>query len=50
MRNKEAAVIFIRTLIDILRTDVVRTLKLLGCASVRELDRSYVSVPSDWLI
>jgi isopentenyl diphosphate isomerase/L-lactate dehydrogenase-like FMN-dependent dehydrogenase len=35
--------------IDILRTDIVRTLKLLGCPSVRELDRSYVSVPSDWL-
>jgi L-lactate dehydrogenase (cytochrome) len=28
--------------IDILRTDVIRTLKLLGCPSVRELDRSYV--------
>ncbi|MGD0499456.1 MAG: alpha-hydroxy acid oxidase [Bryobacteraceae bacterium] len=35
--------------IDILRTDIVRTLKLLGCPSVRELDRSYVSVPSDWI-
>jgi isopentenyl diphosphate isomerase/L-lactate dehydrogenase-like FMN-dependent dehydrogenase len=35
--------------IDILRSDIVRTLKLLGCPSVRELDRSYVSVPSDWL-
>src|SRR5438477_9558685 len=30
--------------IDILRTDVVRTLKLLGCASVADLDRSYVDV------
>ena len=28
--------------IDILRTDVVRTLKLLGCASVRQLDASFV--------
>lgn len=28
--------------IDILKTDVVRTLKLLGCASVRDLDRSFV--------
>jgi L-lactate dehydrogenase (cytochrome) len=28
--------------IDILRTDIIRTLKLLGCPSVRELDRSYV--------
>lgn len=34
--------------IDILRTDVVRTLKLLGCASVRELDGSYVEVPASW--
>lgn len=29
--------------IDILRTDIVRTLKLLGCASVRALDRSFVN-------
>src|SRR6188474_1678224 len=29
--------------IEILRTDLVRTMKLLGCASVRELDMSYVS-------
>ena len=29
--------------IDILRGDVVRTMKLLGCKSVAELDRSYVS-------
>jgi L-lactate dehydrogenase (cytochrome) len=28
--------------IEILRTDVVRTLKLLGCPSIKELDRSYV--------
>ena len=28
--------------IEILRSDLVRTLRLLGCASVRELDRSYV--------
>ena len=34
--------------IDILRSDLVRTLKLLGCASVAELDRSYVDVPRDW--
>ena len=34
--------------IDILRTDVVRTLKLLGCGSVGALDRSYVDVPYDW--
>jgi L-lactate dehydrogenase (cytochrome) len=34
--------------IDILRTDVVRTLKLLGCASVAALDRSYVRIPPAW--
>jgi len=34
--------------IEILRTDLVRTLKLLGCASIAELDRSYVDVPTDW--
>ena len=34
--------------IEILRTDLVRTLKLLGCASVSALDRSYVDVPTDW--
>jgi isopentenyl diphosphate isomerase/L-lactate dehydrogenase-like FMN-dependent dehydrogenase len=35
--------------IEILRADLVRTLKLLGCASVAELDPSYVDVPADWL-
>ena len=35
--------------IDILRTDMIRTIKLLGCSSVAELDRSYVDVPADWL-
>jgi L-lactate dehydrogenase (cytochrome) len=34
--------------IDILRADLIRTLKLLGCASVRNLDRSYIDMPSDW--
>jgi isopentenyl diphosphate isomerase/L-lactate dehydrogenase-like FMN-dependent dehydrogenase len=34
--------------IDILRTDLVRTMKLLGCGSVAELDSSYVDVPADW--
>ncbi len=34
--------------IEILRTDLERTLRLLGCASVAELDRSYVNVPSSW--
>jgi isopentenyl diphosphate isomerase/L-lactate dehydrogenase-like FMN-dependent dehydrogenase len=36
--------------IQILRADVVRTLKLLGCVSVAGLDRSYVDVPPDWLV
>lgn len=35
--------------IDILRTDVIRTMKLLGCASIRDLDRSLIDVPSDWM-
>lgn len=36
--------------IDILRTDVIRTLKLLGCASVADLDRSYVDFPAEWRV
>jgi L-lactate dehydrogenase (cytochrome) len=35
--------------IDILRTELIRTLRLLGCESVRQLDRSYVDFPADWL-
>jgi isopentenyl diphosphate isomerase/L-lactate dehydrogenase-like FMN-dependent dehydrogenase len=35
--------------IEILRSDLVRTLKLLGCESVARLDRSYVDVPKDWV-
>jgi L-lactate dehydrogenase (cytochrome) len=35
--------------IEILRADLVRTLKLLGCASVAALDRSYLDLPADWL-
>ncbi|MGO9795129.1 MAG: alpha-hydroxy acid oxidase [Terracidiphilus sp.] len=34
--------------IEILRADLDRTLRLLGCASVAELDRSYVNVPKSW--
>ncbi|MGA9527687.1 MAG: alpha-hydroxy acid oxidase [Terriglobales bacterium] len=34
--------------IDILRSDLDRTLRLLGCPSVRELDRSYVEIPASW--
>lgn len=35
--------------IEILRADLIRTLKLLGCASVAELDQSYVDVPREWV-
>ncbi len=34
--------------IDILRTDVVRTMRLLGCESVGALDRSYIDAPAEW--
>src|SRR5207244_5787380 len=34
--------------IEILRTDLIRTMKLLGCGSVGELDSSCVDVPADW--
>ena len=35
--------------IEILRADLIRTLKLLGCGSVGDLDRSFIDVPADWL-
>jgi L-lactate dehydrogenase (cytochrome) len=34
--------------IEILRADMVRTMKLLGCESVAALDRSYVDAPAHW--
>jgi L-lactate dehydrogenase (cytochrome) len=34
--------------VAILRADLERTMKLLGCASLSELDRTYVEVPRDW--
>jgi L-lactate dehydrogenase (cytochrome) len=34
--------------IEILRTDLDRSLRLVGCPSVAELDRSYVNVPASW--
>ena len=34
--------------IEILSADLDRSLRLLGCASVKELDRSYVNVPRSW--
>jgi isopentenyl diphosphate isomerase/L-lactate dehydrogenase-like FMN-dependent dehydrogenase len=36
--------------IEILRTDVDRTLHLLGCPSVADLDQSYVNVPRSWQV
>jgi L-lactate dehydrogenase (cytochrome) len=36
--------------IEILRSDMIRTLKLLGCSSIAQLDPSFVDVPQDWLI
>jgi len=34
--------------IDILRTELERTLKLLGCPSVHDLDASYLGPPAGW--
>lgn len=34
--------------IAILRADLERTMKLLGCVSIGELDQTYVDVPRDW--
>ena len=34
--------------LEILRSDITRTLKLLGCASVVDPDPSYVAIPVDW--
>ncbi len=34
--------------LEILRDDLDRTLKLLGCASIQDLDGSYVNVPREW--
>ena len=34
--------------LEILQADLERTLTLLGCASVQELNPSYVSYPSEW--
>jgi L-lactate dehydrogenase (cytochrome) len=35
--------------IEILHADIVRTLKLLGCASIADLDRSFIDASPDWL-
>ena len=34
--------------IAILRADFDRTMKLLGCSSIAELDRTCVEIPKDW--
>jgi isopentenyl diphosphate isomerase/L-lactate dehydrogenase-like FMN-dependent dehydrogenase len=34
--------------IALLRADLDRTLALLGCASISELNRSYIDVPASW--
>jgi L-lactate dehydrogenase (cytochrome) len=34
--------------IDILRADLLRTLRLLGCGSTTELDRSFLELPIGW--
>ena len=34
--------------IELLNADVVRTMKLLGCGAIKDLDGSFVDVPSDW--
>lgn len=34
--------------IQILRTDIERTLRLLGCASIAALDRTYIDFPESW--
>ncbi|HXY06493.1 MAG TPA: alpha-hydroxy acid oxidase [Terriglobales bacterium] len=36
--------------IEILRVDLERTLRLLGCPSMTKLDRSYVNVPPSWQV
>jgi L-lactate dehydrogenase (cytochrome) len=35
--------------IEILRTGVVRTMKLLGVSSIHDVDPSYVNIPAGWL-
>jgi len=34
--------------LDILRTDIERTIRLLGCPSMHELNRSYLELPRAW--
>jgi L-lactate dehydrogenase (cytochrome) len=34
--------------INILRSDVIRTMKLLGVGAIKDLDGSFVDIPSEW--
>jgi L-lactate dehydrogenase (cytochrome) len=34
--------------VSILRADLERTMKLLGCSSIGELNESYIALPRDW--
>src|SRR5204862_3597140 len=36
--------------LEILRQDVERTLRLLGCSSVSALNSSYLNIPKHWLV
>jgi isopentenyl diphosphate isomerase/L-lactate dehydrogenase-like FMN-dependent dehydrogenase len=38
----------VKRALEILRSDVERTVRLLGCPSVAALDRSYIEVPPGW--
>lgn len=38
----------VKKAIDILRTDVERTMRLLGCPSIAELNESYIEYPPAW--
>ena len=37
----------VRRVLEILRTEMVRTLSLMGCPSVADLDRSWIELPGD---
>ena len=38
----------VETILSMLRVDMDRTLRLLGCQAVADLDRSFIRYPSDW--
>jgi L-lactate dehydrogenase (cytochrome) len=38
----------VKRALEILRGDVERTMRLLGCESVHELNPSYLELPCDW--